>query len=47
MEIKLSEWAELVEILWGFMKLFFKQMLKISASYLEKQKSLIPKKYII
>ena len=39
----LSDW---VEILWGFMKFFFKQMLKISAFYLEKQKSFIPKKNI-
>ena len=31
----LSDW---VEILWGFTKFFFKQMLKISAFYLEKQK---------
>ena len=37
----LSDW---VEILWGFTKLFFKQMLKISAFYLEKQKSFIPPK---
>ena len=29
------------------MKFFFKQMLKVSAFYLEKQKSLIPKKNII
>ena len=29
---------------WGFMKFFFKQMLKVSALYLEKQKSFIPKK---
>ena len=29
------------------MKIFFKQMLKISAFYLEKQKSFIPKKYMI
>jgi hypothetical protein len=32
-----------VEILWGFTKFIFKQMLKISAFYLEKQKSFIPK----
>ena len=34
-----------VEILWGFTKFFFKQLLKVSAFYLEKQKSRIPKKY--
>ena len=44
MEKKLSEWAEWVEILWGFMKFFFKQMLKVSVFYLEKQKKYIPKK---
>ena len=38
---RLSDW---VEILWGFMKSFFKQMLKVSAFYLEKQKGFIPKK---
>ena len=32
-----------VEILWGFTKLTFKQILKVSASYLEKQKSFTPK----
>ena len=32
----LSDW---VEILWGFPKYFFKQILKVSAFYLEKQKS--------
>ena len=37
----LSNW---VEILWGFTKFFFKQILKVSAFYLEKQKSFIPKK---
>ena len=37
----LSDW---VEILWGFMKFNFKQMLEVSAFYLEKQKSFIPKK---
>ena len=31
----LSDW---VEILWGFKKFFFKQMLKFSAFYLEKRK---------
>ena len=30
-----------------FMKFNFKQMLKVSAFYLEKQKSLIPKKYFL
>ena len=37
----LSDW---VEILWGFTKFFYKQMLKVSAFYLEKQPSFIPKK---
>ena len=41
---KLSEWAEWVEFLWGFKKFFFKQILKVSAFYLKKQKSFIPKK---
>ena len=36
-----------VEILWGFMKFLFKQMLKVSAFYLEKQKSFIPKKIFV
>ena len=40
----MSEWAEWVEILWGFAKFYFKQMLKVSAFYLEIQKSFIPKK---
>ena len=40
---RLSDW---VEILWGFTKFFFKQMLKVSAFYLEKQKSFIPKKIV-
>ena len=40
----MSEWAEWVEILWGFTKFFFKQMLKFSAFYPEKQKSFIPEK---
>ena len=40
----MSEWAEWVEILWGFTKFSFKQMLKVSLFYLEKQKSFIPKK---
>ena len=35
---RLSDW---VEILWGFTKFFFKQMLKISAVYLVKQKSFV------
>ena len=39
----LSDW---VEILRGFTKFIFKQMLKVSASYIEKQKSFIPKKNI-
>ena len=39
----LSDW---VVTLWGFMKLFFKPILKVSAFYLEKQKSFIPKKNI-
>ena len=38
----MSDWDE---ILWGFTKFFFKQMLEISAFYLVKQKSFIPKKY--
>ena len=40
----MSEWAERVEILWGFTEFYFKQVLKVSAFYLEKQKSFIPKK---
>ena len=32
------KWSEWVEILWVFMKFFFRQMLKVSAFYLEKQK---------
>ena len=36
-----------IKILWGFTKFFFKQILKFSAFYLEKQKSFIPKKYLI
>ena len=40
----MSEWAEWVKILRGFTKLYFKQMLKVSAFYLEKQKGFIPKK---
>ena len=41
---RLSVW---VEILWGFTKFYFKQMLKVSAFYLKKQNSFIPKKYFI
>ena len=43
---KSFELAEWVEILRGFTKFIFKQMLKVSAFYLEKQKSFIPKKNI-
>ena len=39
--------AEWVEILGGFTKCNFKQILKISAFYLEQQKSFIPKKKIL
>ena len=35
-------WSYLVEILWGFKKFIFKQVLKVSLFYLEKQKSFIP-----
>ena len=42
----MSELAEYVETLWGFTKFIFKQILKVSAFYLEKQKSFIPKKNI-
>ena len=35
---------ELNELKWDFMNLHFKQMLKVSAFYLKKQKSFIPKK---
>ena len=38
---QLSDW---VEILWGFTKFNFKLNLKVSAFYLERQKSFIPKK---
>ena len=38
-----KSWAE---ILWGFMYSKIKQMLKISAFYLGKQKSVIPKKNV-
>ena len=37
--------SELAESLQGFTKSKIKEMLKISAFYLEKQKSFIPKKY--
>ena len=40
---RLSDW---VEILQGFTKFNFKRNLKVSAFYLEKQKSFIPKKNI-
>ena len=40
---RLSDW---VEILWGFMKFNFKLNLKVSAFYLEKQKSFVTKKNI-
>ena len=40
----MSESAERVKILWGFKKFHFKQMLKVSAFYLEKQESFVPKK---
>ena len=44
----MSEWAEWVEILWGSTKFYFKQMLKVSAFYLQKKKkSFIPKKKIL
>ena len=33
----MSELAECVETLWGFMKFIFKQILKVSAFYLEKK----------
>ena len=38
-----SVWAE---ILWGFMKSFITQMLKMWVFYLDKQKSFIPEKYM-
>ena len=41
---RLSDW---VEILWGFTKFNFKMNLKVSAFYLEKQKSFIPKKIFL
>ena len=40
----MSELAKWVKILWGFTKSNSKQVLKVSAFYLEKQKSFIPKK---
>ena len=41
----MCEWAEYDEILWGFTKFYFKQILKVAAFYLEK-KVLFLKKYI-
>ena len=38
----LLEWAEWIEILRGFTKFFFKQILNVSAFYLKKQKIFIP-----
>ena len=43
----MSELAKWVEILWGFTSFNFKLNLKVSAFYLEKQKSFIPKKYFL
>ena len=43
MKITISESAEWVEILSDFIKFYFKQMLKTSAFYLEKQKKLFLK----
>ena len=40
---QLSDW---VEILWGFTISFFKEVLKVSVFYLDKQKSFIPEKNI-
>ena len=40
---QLSDWAEILQ---GFMKFNFKMNLKVSAFYLEKQKSFISKKKI-
>ena len=40
----MSEKAKWVESLWGFTNLNFELNLKVSAFYLEKQKSFIPKK---
>ena len=42
----MSEWAEWVETFQGFMELIFKQMLKVSAFSLKKQKSFIHLKNI-
>ena len=36
-----------ITILWGFTKFFYKQMLKVSAFYLEQQKSLFLKKIVL
>ena len=44
-EIVWISWTSI--ILWGFKKFFFKQIIKVSAFYLEKQKSFIPKKNVI
>ena len=41
---QLSDWAEILE---GFMKFNFKMNVKVSAFYLEKQKSFISKKYFL
>ena len=43
LEIKFY-WMSWMSWSWGFTKLSFKQMLKVSAFYLEKQKSFVPKK---
>ena len=44
---KQAHWfSDEVDILRGFMKFFFKQILKVSAFYLEKQTIVIPKKNI-
>ena len=40
----MSELTKWIEIMWGFTNFNFKQILKVSAFYLEKQKSFIPKK---
>ena len=43
----MSEKAKWVESLWGFTNCFFKLNLKVSAFYLEKQKSFISKKFFL
>ena len=43
----MSEKAKWVEILWGFTNFDFKLNQKVSAFYLQKQKSFIPKKKIL